>query len=236
MAEDGYQGIRVNRAACRQFDLELSAFLEGEDRPALSAHARECAYCRGVLSDLEQIRSAAREMAQEEPSARVWANIRAALADEGLSREPTSQWRRWFDQIGFLPSPAPAGALAGLVMFSLLLLTTSGNFEQRPTGLTTSLGPEDISTERALVTSQDVALAARTVREMESSYMERVSSLDPDLKSIYERSLESLNGSIRECLDSIRREPANRLAREYLVAAYTEKAEVLAAALELDGR
>jgi hypothetical protein len=46
--------------------------------------------------------------------------------------------------------------------------------------------------------------------------------------------LNSLDASIRECNDSLQREPGNSLAHEYLLAAYSQKAEVLSSALEID--
>ena len=58
----------------------------------------------------------------------------------------------------------------------------------------------------------------------------------PDLKATYDKSLVSLDHSIEECLDSLQNEPRNALAHEYLLTAYTRKAEVLSSALEFDGR
>ena len=70
-------------AACYKFELELQAYMEGENRPFVPAHARECASCRIIVEDLEALRSAAREIPLEEPSPAVWSNIRARLAEEG---------------------------------------------------------------------------------------------------------------------------------------------------------
>jgi hypothetical protein len=78
-----------------------------------------------------------------------------------------------------------------------------------------------------------VALAA-TVSELENSYQARKTSFEPADQDTYERSLASLNNSIREARASLKEEPENALAREYLTAAYEQKAEVLSAALEYD--
>jgi hypothetical protein len=83
--------------------------------------------------------------------------------------------------------------------------------------------------------SEDGALA-RVVTELESSFRANEASMAPDLKATYEKSLVSLDGSIRECLDSLRQEPRNTLAHDYLLTAYTRKAEVLSSALEFEGR
>ena len=72
--------------------------------------------------------------------------------------------------------------------------------------------------------------------ELESSYRVRKVSFEPAVQATYDRGLDSLNASIQECRDSVQREPDNSLAREYLLAAYEQKAQVLTAALEYDGR
>jgi hypothetical protein len=74
------------------------------------------------------------------------------------------------------------------------------------------------------------------VSDLERSFRANEASMTPDLKATYEKSLVSLDGSIRECLDSLQHEPRNTLAQDFLLTAYTRKAEVLSSALEFDGR
>jgi hypothetical protein len=71
---------------------------------------------------------------------------------------------------------------------------------------------------------------------MEASYRASEKSLDPTMQASYQKGLESLNNSIQECQESVKKEPGNTMAREYLATAYQEKAAVLSAALEYDGR
>jgi len=81
----------------------------------------------------------------------------------------------------------------------------------------------------------EVRELARTVDEMEKSFQARRATLDPAVKAIYEKGLESLDSSIDECRTSVEQEPQNSLASEYLVAAYTQKAAVLESALQFEG-
>jgi hypothetical protein len=74
----------------------------------------------------------------------------------------------------------------------------------------------------------------RVVNELEQTFRARESSLSPDLKATYDKSLNSLDASIRECNDSLQYQPGNSLTHEYLVTAYSQKAEVLSSALEFD--
>jgi hypothetical protein len=87
----------------------------------------------------------------------------------------------------------------------------------------------------AMPAGEDGALA-RVVSDLESNFRANEASMAPDLKATYEKSLVSLDGSIEECLDSLRHEPGNTLAHDYLLTAYTRKAEVLSSALEFQGR
>ena len=204
-------------------------------RPAVVVHASECAFCAVVLADLRTVISESAALGFEEPPPRVWANIRAALEAEGAFREPRGWWARWVAQLAPVPSPAAVGVLASLVILALSLSVSPGVFGPK----TAPAGPTAKPTEEAVaspqVSGEDIALA-ETIKELESSYQVRKTSFEPADKDTYEKSLVSLNNSIREARDSVKEEPANALAREYLVAAYEQKAEVLSAALEYDGR
>lgn len=219
------------RALCSQFDQELPAFLEGEDRPAVIRHASECPYCSVVLADLRLIQSQLQETYLEDPPARVWSNVRATLASEGFFREPVAGWRAWIPQGGLLRYAAPFAALASLVLVATVLLI-------RPT----SLVPPPSVTNNAPQVGMPLALNETPVDPpdglvmMERSYQDSEKSLDPVVRASYQKGLKSLDNSIEECKASVKKDPGNSLAREYLAAAYEQKAAVLSAALEYHGQ
>ncbi len=230
MPENDQSQFDTARALCGEFDQGLSAYLEGEDKPEVLAHAQHCPYCSVVLADLEQIRFASHHLPLEEPPSRFWANIHATLEAEGVIREQVPAWHRWLPGLAFRHNPAPVGALACLALLGLTLLVsprglqTPGSVERLPASVrTTAAG--------AFVPVIDDELT-RTVAEMESAYRARESLLEPALKDTYRKSLKSLNASIEESLQHCHRDPGSVLAREYLVYAYQSKAEVLESALE----
>lgn len=231
MAQERYE----KSAACYQFDAELAAYFEGEDWPRVTAHARECSFCRTVLADLELIRSLSGQLPLEEPRPALWANIRAHLASEGILRKPTSTWQRWFEGLGALSRPAPAAALACLVIFAAVLVIppADSNWQQSSRSLS---APEKVTVASAVVASNQERDLERTVRDVENNYQAHEASLEPTVKATYRKSLASLDASIRECHASVERDPSNTLAHEYLLAAYAEKAQVLTTALEYDTR
>ena len=111
---------------CRQFEIDLAAYLEGEPLPEIARHAEACPFCSVVLTDLELLRSESRSLPLEEPPARVWANVRAQLAAEGVIREQVS-WRRWFSLGNLQHAAAPLGALACLAIFGAVLLVPTSS-------------------------------------------------------------------------------------------------------------
>ncbi len=221
-------------STCLRFEDELEAYLGGEARPFVVSHSRDCASCGVLLADLQSIREAAKSLPDVEPSRVVWANVRAALQAEGAFGEPVSVWRQLLTW-RLLPQAVPLGILIALVLVGSVLSLPSGNLqhwgdmEQAASSLATTRGAPAPS-------AGDDSVLAHLDSELESNFRANEASMAPDLKATYEKSLVSLDGSIEECLDSLRHEPRNALAHDYLVTAYTRKAEVLSSALEFDGR
>lgn len=223
----GTEGIlREPRPACREFDLGLAAYLEGERRPEVERHARECAYCSVVLADLEALRRQSGELPLEDPPALVWSNVRAALEAEGTLKEPSTGFRLWRG-LSWAHWAAPASVLATLAIAAGFLVMAPSRLEI--VGPTAPAGGELVSFN----VSRDLM---NTVSQLEQNYAARESSLDPGLKATYRKSLDSLDASIKECRATVETKPSDTLAQEYLLAAYTEKAEVLQSALEMDAR
>lgn len=216
---------------CQQFEIDLGAYLEGEARPEVTRHAEACPFCSVLLADLKLLRSEVRALPLEEPPAQVWANVRAQLAAEGVFREQAS-WQRWFSLANLQHAAAPLGALACLAIFSAGLLVPTSTMDRARTAGWLSLKDRDAAAARVLkVEDGDLA---DMVGELEKDFNARQASLAPVVKETYIQGLKSLDESISECRASVEQEPGNTLARQYLVAAYTQKAEVLAAALKYD--
>jgi len=223
---------RYRTAECDRFELELDAYMDCEVRPSVPGHLRECVFCKVVFEDLTALRTAARELPLEEPSPVVWANIRAQLSAEGAFAEKGGVWS-WFWQLDFLRRPVPVAAFACMLALGCWM-TAPRNYPQ----LEASASLAALEGQPAAVRSMSFVSGGtgleQVVRELEEAFKAREGSLAPDVKATYENSLSSLDVSIRECNDSLQREPGNSLAHEYLFAAYSQKAEVLSSALEFD--
>lgn len=215
LQQGGNGAARGATAACREFDAQLSDYLDGQDQPALTTHAAECEFCGAILADLMLVRTASAELGEEEPPARIWANVRATLVAEGLIH-PQRRRRSWAE---WLLTPVPAAALTALVLLSLFTARTL--IRQHRSAV------KDVA---EVVVGHDLM---RNVSQMEVAFRAQSARLNPTIERAYEEDLASLDGEIKECQDTLAREPDDNLSREYLASAYTEKARVLESALEL---
>ncbi len=225
---------QIENPGCREFEANLAAYLEGDASPDVRTHAKQCPSCSFILEDLESIRAVAKDLPLDEaPSPRVWSNIRATLAAEGLFREQKPFWRRWIAAASLVPRTAPAAALAFALLLAVIMVF-KGDI-QRNGSRQPVLTPSAASVVPVGLSGVQTNLV-RTVQDMEANYKAHESSLDPSAKQVYEAGLTSLNNSIQECLDSLQKQPHNMLVREYLMQAYAQKAEILASAMEYGSR
>ena len=223
---------RHKTAECDRFGLELEAYMEGEVRPFVLAHLRECVFCKVVSEDLQALRTAAGELPLEEPSPAVWANVRAQLSAGGAFAEKEGVWS-WLGQLDLFRRPVPVAAFACMLALGCWM-TAPRNYPQLDTSASLDASGGQPAAVRSMAFASGGTGLEPVVRELEEAFKAREGSLAPDVKATYENSLSSLDVSIRECNDSLQREPDNSLAHEYLFAAYSQKAEVLSSALEID--
>jgi len=224
--------------ACTLFAAELPDYLEGEARPLVPSHAEQCRPCRSLLEDFTALRRAAAELPLEEPAPAVWANVRARLDAEGAFGTPVQGWRQILSW-RFLQHPLPAGALAMLILMGSALTLGPSRLQTRQygSGIEAVAMDSDAASVFANLSAGDQDRSpAFVVSKLEREFRASEASMAPDLKATYDKSLVSLDDSIHECLSSLQDEPRNTLAHDYLMAAYTRKAEVLSTALEFEGR
>lgn len=207
---------------------ELEQVLEQREPSALTpeaaAHVEGCASCRGLVEDLEAIQTAAGRLGQEDlelaPPAHLWVNLRAQLEAEGLIQQPVRAG--WLETIwAAIPRPALAGAyLALLLVAAVIGGLKSGSFRGQP-------GRAAMQAETAGLNAELKAAEDGSVRALPKS--------DPDLSATLRQNLEVVDNFIALCEKSVREEPRNELAREYLYGAYQQKADLLAAMMDRGG-
>ena len=210
---------------CHEFERVLEQHATGALPADAAAHLHICAGCRAMTSDLEAIQAAARELpAEVEPPERVWVALRAQLESEGLMRtpEPAEQRpRRWglLRWLELSPRPALAGAYLTFLLVAALLAGLRGNFSQSPGSLAVELHPAGIALDAQLANVEQRTVSA-------------VRNQDPAVTASLRQNLDIVDNFIALCEKSVREEPQNQMAREYLYGAYQQKAELLATMMD----
>ncbi len=157
-----------------------------------------------------------------EPPARIWFSLRAELEKEGLihdtpSKAPSKSWVRELFSGRFTSLPRPV--LAGGYLAALLAIAfgLSGPINSR------------INRQRWLDGTQSSTepLSAQLMSAEKASFSSFPASESPVTASLHQN-LEIVDNYISLCENSVREEPENELAREYLYEAYQQKADLLA--------
>ena len=212
-------------------DVEL--VLEQEGFPPLPqsarAHVATCGHCQGFVADLQTIVSAAHELPAElEPPARVWVALQAQLEREGIIKTPASS-APWWQNFGELfRSRTLATAALGLVIVFAAVLQL-----RRPTDSNGEIAQSSPDSVPAL--QQPINPAAKVLIDEEGDlnnmHLAGTSPVDDSLRV----SLQSVDAFIAECELHLRAHPQDDLAREYLMNAYQQKAELLSAMMDREG-
>jgi hypothetical protein len=219
----------MGTVTCKDFQgrFELSEDSPRSNSPgdlSVKAHLRDCPSCRSFVEDLGKIRAAAVQMhaSDPEPPARIWFSLRAELEKEGLihdtpSKTPSKSWVRELFSGRFTALPRPVMAGGYLAALLAIAFGLSGPINSR------------INRQRWLDGTQSSTepLSAQLMSAEKASFSSLPASESPVTVSLHQN-LEIVDNYITLCENSVREEPENELAREYLYEAYQQKADLLA--------
>jgi hypothetical protein len=216
---------------CEQFE----QILEQQDvgalpKPALD-HMEACQTCRALSADFSAILAMASDLDAETPAPpeRVWISLRNQLEAEGLIREPQAApqvaniantgWWAVFQR------PAVAGAFLGLLLAAAGTIGYMSNFAQ--TSVQSQLTPQQ---ESFSVPSAD-SVFKEEVLTVGSDSIAGLQRQDTAVTDSIRKNMQVVDNFIALCEKSVREQPDNQMAREYLYGAYQQKAELLATAM-----
>jgi len=211
---------------CIEFESDLEQG-SGEPFPRTAAdHLEACERCRNLLADFEAIQSSAADLDAEmpEPPERIWVSLRSQLLSEGLIHEPAAEPEGFFAQlISWVPRPALAGAYLGVLLLAAILVGVRGRIG------TSEFGP-------VAVNGAEMTALRETLRAAERETAGVVTAFHPDVTSTLRKDLVLVDNVIAMCEKKVREEPQNTLAREYLLGAYQQKADLLATIVDHGAR
>src|SRR6266849_5598338 len=214
---------------CYELEQILEQQPEGPLPDSAVTHIDDCEPCRSLLADLEAIRLAALELGAVEvaPPERVWISLRNQLEAEGLIREsqpaPQTAMPGWWS---IFQRPALAGAFLTLLLVAAGLLSLQGDFSQTSVrqDVAARRGSSLVPSAQQVFNEEVLTVADETVPGFPRP--------DPAVTASFRRELDLVNNLIALCEESVREQPENDIAREYMYGAYEQKAELLATAMD----
>jgi len=224
----------------------FSAFLDGDLSPEecleLEAHLRRCPDCSALFQEMEEIRTAARELPERVPPNDLWPGIARAIRSEG--GDP--------DVIRLHPGQAPAGrtgrrgiflsipqAVAAGLVLALLSATLGAQLPRTDPGVASTLqapSPEgDSPTWIRWVAEADPALEARAqeIAGLEASLLLDGRPLDATAGQILRRNLVVIDRAIEESSSALLRDPENEFLSQNLERALEARADFIRDAISL---
>src|SRR5271169_311953 len=217
------------------------------------AHLAECRDCRNYIADLTSIVDAAKKLPPEmSPPDRIWISLRAQLEGEGIIRTPADvipvENASWWQSINaFFSNRVLATAMVGILIAAAAVFQIRRDWATRvvPPAQTAAVQPVVPATEKPAteptVAAKTVAQPSpsgefdRTARDLDDQepvatgmLLASSSPIDASLRD----NLKKVNEFIAECEKHLKEQPQDELTREYLSAAYQQKAELLSAMIE----
>jgi hypothetical protein len=213
---------------CEQFERTLEEKPDGPFGAVVAEHLQTCENCRALWSDLEAIHAAGLDWGGEEvePPQYLWASLRRQLESEGLIRERRAKagWlSAWF---GAAPRWAMATASVSLLLIAAFL---AGYYHAESNSA--AILPVQLSTSPA----RPKLVAADLGKTLDGDLKRVFDSLpegNPALASSLRENLGIVNELIADCEKSVREQPDDAMARDYLYGAYEQKAVLLATATD----
>jgi anti-sigma factor RsiW len=204
----------------------IGDYLDGElDFPQgrrLEEHIRKCPDCRELLEDFREIARRAKELTTPSPSDKAWerimAGVRASRREERVRPEPK---KSWVPQLLALPAArfALSAALVLAVVAGGLYLARQPKDKKIPQG----------SAEQFVFAKLEEAehYYQQAIRALSEAVTARQKGVNPQLAEALQANLTSIDRTIEVCQQAVQQNPRNLEVRNYLLAAYMEKVDIL---------
>jgi hypothetical protein len=218
---------------CNQLEQILEQQSDGPLPEPAVAHISACESCRSLKADLDAIHNAVIELGAEgiAPPEHLWLSLRNQLEAEGIIRElqsaPQSVKHGWWFAF---QRPALAGAFLSLVLVAGGLISYMGN-STPPTG-NLAVSPQFEIKQEASVAPLAESVFREEVLTVGDENIPGFQQKDAAVTDSIRRNLNIVDNFIAMCKNSVREQPENEMAREYLYGAYKQKAELLATATD----
>ncbi|MGE5112276.1 MAG: hypothetical protein ACM3JB_15535 [Acidobacteriaceae bacterium] len=191
---------------CAEFQRVLPYIIDTGGNAEQEQHLRDCPVCADLVADLRYIADQAKLLVpMEDPSPRVWEGLQKSLEREGLVKSaparrvllglPLNEW-------GWVATGAAVVLLVAGIFF-----TRAGAPAEQPAG------------------TQVASLSSSSAFSVEDQQiLDTVAQLSPEARATYEQGLRDVNSYIQDAERTVRANPDDATARQFLMHAYQQKA------------
>ncbi len=224
-------------------DIELVLEQEGlEPLPQEArAHLAECRDCRNYVADLISLVDAANKLpAEATPPDRVWISLRAQLEAEGIIRTPEdvipAEPVSWWQSIhAYFSNRVLATAMVGILIVAAAVFQIRSDKSVPPAPPVTTAATEPAPRTPEIPATQptgEFAGTAQALNDQEPVATGMILASRSPVDASLRDNLKKVNEFIADCERHLKDNPQDELTREYLSAAYQQKAELLSAMIE----
>jgi tetratricopeptide (TPR) repeat protein len=221
------------RKAQRNISRSIDGELAGRKARRLERHLETCGECRALVADLRAIAGGAAKLDAPEPSDKVWQGIRAGLAAADLKPSRAGLGPDWRPVFGL---GVPALRYAGVAALAVILVVSGVVVGLRLGRQGLPVGPE--AGEKYTLAKLDEAerYYQQAIKSLSEAFASEKGALAPQVAELFDRNLSVIDATIQACRRAVLAEPDDLQARNFLLAAYTEKVTLLDSALDLQRR
>ncbi|MCC7009276.1 MAG: zf-HC2 domain-containing protein [Acidobacteria bacterium] len=207
---------------CRDIEPLLSLLVDGllaDDAQAeVRAHVRECPACRGLLTDLERLRSTARSLGPIAPASAAWHRIEdrlkvdATVPDAPVLASGRRALLQWF------------GLAAALLLVTAVVYVARGRVapaDQSADGTATTVDGVAAEVGRATASYE------RAIRELETAAATTDDGMAPAVVAVVRTNMGAIDTAIADSQAALEENPESESARTSLFEALRRKIALL---------
>ncbi len=210
-------------SAKKLISLYIDGDLDSRKSSHLEKHLEECQDCQKLLKDFERMAKSNQELETLSPSPQTWLKIRERLAAEeqkilGFERQKRSVFSL-LSNPPLLKYALSASFLLAFIIGGLVLGLRYWRGKEVPSGEKL----RKYTLARLNEAERNYELAIKALWKAASAQ----ENIDPQLAEVFKRNLEIIDSSIAACRQILLQNPEDIEARNYLLAVYRRKLDVL---------
>jgi hypothetical protein len=196
--------------------------LDAGRQAQIDAHCRECAKCRELLNDLQDIRAAAATLDRYTPSPEVWRAIAAKVERPASTASPFGRDKpaAMWSQLSKLAAAAALVMMLGAAAWFAALPNRDGDGRGNETA-------SDLARNAASELQLAEQHYANAITALEQLTVDRDKALDPTVAAEIAQSLKSIDRAIDDSRAALKSDPSSFVAQTSLLEALRMKVALL---------